>query len=134
MALETNWPREVNRLQSEMDRLFGRGNGLLPQSHRFPAINLLEDDDNLYVESENPGMELDEFELFVNDENQLTLQGDRKQPNGGAKTRHREERAFGRFSRSVSRSTPKRLARKFTMVSSSSICPRPKPQCRNASP
>jgi HSP20 family protein len=101
MAFQFTWPRELNRLQSEMDQLFGRGNGSLARPQAYPAINVLEDDNNLYVESEIPGMELDEFELFVNDENQLTLQGERKQPNGGTTTRHREERAFGRFSRMI---------------------------------
>jgi HSP20 family protein len=101
MAFQLTWPRELNRLQNELDQLFGRGNGASSRPQAYPAINLLEDDDNLYVESEIPGMELDEFELFVNAENQLTLQGERKQPNGGTKTRHREERAFGRFSRMI---------------------------------
>jgi HSP20 family protein len=102
MAFQFTWPRELNRLQSEMDQLFGRGDSSFARPQAFPAINVLEDDDNLYVESEIPGMELDQFELFVNDENQLTLQGERKQPNGGTATRHREERAFGRFSRMIS--------------------------------
>lgn len=101
MAFQFTWPRELNRLQNEMDQLFGRGNDWFPRSQAYPAINVFEDDDNLYIESEIPGMELDQFELFVNDENQLTLQGERKQPNGSATTRHREERAFGRFSRMI---------------------------------
>ena len=101
MAFQFTWPREFNRLQNEMEQLFGRGNGSFARSQAYPAINVLEDDDNLYVESEIPGMELEEFELFVNDENQLTLQGERKQTNGGTTTRHREERAFGRFSRMI---------------------------------
>ncbi|QDS91766.1 Spore protein SP21 [Roseimaritima multifibrata] len=101
MAFQFTWPRELNRLQSEMDQLFGRGNGSLTRPQAYPAINVLEDDDNLYVEAEIPGMELDQFELFVNAENQLTLQGERKQPNGGTTARHREERVFGRFSRMI---------------------------------
>jgi len=101
MAIQFTWPRELNRLQSEIDQLFGRGNGSSARPQAFPAINVFEDDDNFYIESEIPGMELDQFELFVNDENRLTLQGERKQPNGGATTRHREERAFGRFSRMI---------------------------------
>lgn len=101
MAFQFTWPREFNRLQTELDQLFGRGNGAFARPQAYPAINVLEDDDNLYVESEIPGMELGEFELFVNAENQLTLQGERKQPNGGTTIRHREERAFGRFSRMI---------------------------------
>lgn len=101
MAFQSTWSRELNRLQNEMDQLFGRSVGALSRPQAYPAINVLEDDDNLYVESEIPGMELDEFELFVSDENHLTLQGERRQPNGSTTTRHREERAFGRFSRMI---------------------------------
>ena len=46
-------------------------------------------------------MELGDFEIFVNDDNQLTVQGERKQPNGSEGTRHREERNYGRFSRII---------------------------------
>ena len=107
MAFQFTWPREFNRLQNEMDQLFGRRlGGSLPRPQAYPPINLFEDDENLYVESEVPGMELDQFELFVNDDNQLTLQGERAQPNGDIKTRHREERAFGRFSRMISLPVP----------------------------
>ncbi len=101
MAFEFVWPRELARLQSEMDQLFGRGNGSFARPQTYPPINVLEDDEHLYVESEFPGMELDQFELFVNDGNQLTLQGERQPPNGGTTTRHRQERVFGRFSRMI---------------------------------
>lgn len=102
MAFQVTWPRELNRLQNEMDQLFGRRLASpLAETRVYPAINLSEDDDNLYIETEVPGMELDEFELLVNDDNQLTLQGERKQLGGDGGTRHREERAFGRFSRLI---------------------------------
>ncbi|MDX1929837.1 MAG: Hsp20/alpha crystallin family protein [Pirellulaceae bacterium] len=98
MAFQFMWPRELNRLQNEIEQVFGGTDGL--KSRRvYPAVNVFEDDDHLIVESEIPGMELDQFELFVNADNQLTVQGERKQSNGNATTRHREERAHGRFSR-----------------------------------
>ena len=102
MAFQFTRPRELNRLQREMYEKFGLCNGSFARPKAYPAINLLEDDDNLYVESEIPGMELDQFELYVNDENQLTLQGVRIQPNGETTTRHRQERVFGRCSRMIS--------------------------------
>jgi HSP20 family protein len=102
MRFDFPWAGEMNRLQNELDRLFGdRGATSLLDVRAFPAINLWEDDENFYVESEIPGMEMQEFELFVNEDNQLTIQGERKQPNGDAAIRHREERAFGRFSRII---------------------------------
>ena len=102
MRFDFPWAGELNRLQSELDRAFGdRAGSSLTRVRAYPAVNLWEDDDNLYVESEVPGMEMEEFELFVNDDNQLTLQGERKQPSGKGDTRHREERQFGRFSRII---------------------------------
>lgn len=101
MALQFMWPRELNRLQNELEQVFGRTDGLLARPGTYPAVNLFEDDDNLVVESEIPGMELEQFELFVNADNQLTIQGHREQPNGQTATRHREERVFGHFSRMI---------------------------------
>lgn len=102
MRFDFPWAGEMNRLQSELDRLFGdRSGGSLTRVRAYPAVNLWEDDDNLYIESEIPGMEMDQFELFVNDDNQLTLQGERKQATENGGTRHREERQFGRFSRII---------------------------------
>lgn len=101
MAYEFSWPRELNRLQDEIEQLFGRTNGPAVRSRAYPAVNLFENDDQLFVESEIPGMELEQFEIFVNADNQLTIQGERKQSNGQATTRHREERVFGPFSRMI---------------------------------
>ncbi len=99
MAYQFTWPRELNRLQNEIEQLFG-GSGVQPlRSRAYPAVNLFENDDNLFIESEIPGMELEQFELFVNADNQLTIQGERKQSNGESKKRHRIERSFGKFSR-----------------------------------
>jgi HSP20 family protein len=101
MAFQLMWPHELNRLRNEMEQVFGRAGAASIRSGGYPAVNLFEDDANLYVEAEIPGMELDQFELFVNDDNQLTIQGERKRSNGRGGARHREERAFGRFSRMI---------------------------------
>jgi HSP20 family protein len=100
MRLDFPWAGEINRLQNEIDRVFGDRNGGSTFGVRaYPPINMWEDDDNLYVESEVPGMDLEAFEIFVNDSNQLTLQGERKKPVEENAKFHREERNFGRFSR-----------------------------------
>jgi len=59
---------EMNRLQGEMNRLFGRlGNGNTSRSSvGFPALNLWEEQDSLFVEAELPGMELSDIEIYVN--------------------------------------------------------------------
>jgi len=95
---------EMNRLREEMDRLFSRfgwdGGRLLARA-TYPPLNLWEDEDNLYVEAELPGFELSELEITVTGENQLSLKGERRQPELQGGTWHRQERGYGSFSRLV---------------------------------
>jgi len=89
---------EMNRLQNEMNRVFGRvDNGARPNA--YPALNVWEDDEKLYVEAELPGMELSDLEIYVNSGNLLTIQGQRKEPETAKDTWHRRERGYGKFSR-----------------------------------
>lgn len=93
---------EMDRLQGEMNRLFGRygiGDAGGRPSAGFPALDLWEDDENLYVEAELPGMELSDLEIFVNGDDQLSLKGERKAPSLEKASWHRRERGFGNFSR-----------------------------------
>ena len=93
---------EVGRLRDEMERIFGRLGvpaGRLFPHRAHPALNMWEDDDCLYVEAELPGVEMDDLEIFVNGDNQLTVQGQRKKVGGEKGTWHRQERSFGPFSR-----------------------------------
>lgn len=66
----------------------------------YPQVNVWEDQNNLYAEAELPGMQLDQIEVFVSDNNQVTIQGER-QPEQIEGTWHRRERGFGKFSRIV---------------------------------
>jgi len=94
---------EMQRLQNEMSRLVGRFDlsdaVAAVTGTEYPALNVWEDVDNLYVEAELPGLELDDLEIYVNGSNLLSLQGERQQPESGAGTWHRQERGFGKFSR-----------------------------------
>jgi len=96
---------EVNRLQDEMNRLFDRwgvsGSRMFSRVAAFPALNVWEDEDNLFVEAELPGLELDDLEIYVTGENQLSVKGERKQPTLEKGTWHRQERGYGAFSRLV---------------------------------
>lgn len=105
----TSWEpwAEMNRLSREMDRLFGRsgsgmgrplGAGLGVGS--YPALNLWEDDNNLYAEAELPGFSLDDLEIYVIG-NQLTIKGSRRPPQQQQGAWHRQERGFGSFSRMI---------------------------------
>jgi len=94
---------EMNRLQHEMNRLLGRfdlGETVATATGAvYPALNLWEDDDTLYVEAELPGLDLKDLEIYVNGSNQLSIQGERKQPSVEQGTWHRQERGYGKFSR-----------------------------------
>ena len=53
------------------------------------------------VEAELPGFNLDELEMYVTGENQLSIKGERKRPDPGKGTWHRQERGYGSFSRLI---------------------------------
>jgi HSP20 family protein len=87
-----------------MDRLLGRCGG--PRQRRFstsvyPSLNLWEDDNHLFVEAELPGFELNELEITVTGDNQLSIKGERKQPEMEKGVWHRQERGYGSFSRMI---------------------------------
>lgn len=95
---------EVNRLRNEMDRVFGRygdRQSAAVAARVYPPVNLWEDDDNLFLEAELPGLKPDELEIYVTGGNQLNLKGQRQRPQEPAGTWHRQERGEGSFSRMI---------------------------------
>lgn len=90
---------EMGRLQNEMNRVFGKGGDA---GHAFvrsyPALNIWEDKDKLYVEAELPGFSMDDLEIFI-ENNLLTIKGERKTPELEDVTWHRQECGYGTFSR-----------------------------------
>ena len=95
------WP-ELNRLQAEMEQRLGGPERNAPQPFARsvdPPLNLWEDDNNLYVEAELPELDLSHLEIVVNGDNQLSIKGDRKQPDQENGMWHRQERGHGSFSR-----------------------------------
>jgi len=89
----------LNEMQHEMNRLFDRWGRHSLGMVESPAINLWEADDALYLEAELPGLSLEELEIFVTGHNQLTLKGERKAPAVEKSVQHRQERGFGKFTR-----------------------------------
>jgi HSP20 family protein len=95
---------QLQQFQSEMNRLFDRWNGGEQQGFgytAFPALNVWEEGDQVCVEAELPGLDLKDLEIYVTGGNQLTVKGERKPPTPGRGVWHRQERAFGSFSRSL---------------------------------
>ncbi len=88
-------------LRYELDRLFDAfvspENQLLGAS-AFPALNMWEDDRNLYVEAEVPGLGLKDLEINVQG-NELSVKGRRVMLEGENVTYHRRERGTGEFVR-----------------------------------
>lgn len=98
--LSTQWQplAEMNRMRDEMERLFGRTSAVSRPS-AYPPLNMWENADNLYVEAELPGFELDDLEIYVTAGNQLSISGERKQQEHEGGAWHRQERSFGKFRR-----------------------------------
>lgn len=71
--------------------------GLAPE-RVFPAMNVWEDERNLLVEAELPGLKLDDIEIMVQGD-ELTLKGERKTEDGDGVSFHRRERGCGAFQR-----------------------------------
>jgi HSP20 family protein len=97
--------RELNTLQTEMNRLFNSffdegGEGKMTRRWA-PAIDLLEREDSLVLKADLPGLSEDDVKIEVRD-NVLRISGERRadfedKQNGY----YRVERAFGSFSRSL---------------------------------
>ena len=96
--------RELDRLQDEVNRLYERFFGRRPFSERadvFPAINVSEDRENLYVFVEIPGVEAKNVDITVEEET-LTIKGIRRiEPGHEGVSYHRRERKGGEFNRKI---------------------------------
>ncbi|GLI34061.1 Hsp20/alpha crystallin family protein [Desulforhabdus amnigena] len=94
--------REIERLHKEMNRLFS-DLGLRSMSPFqvgvYPAVNVSEDTQNIYVRAELPGLKSEDLEISVEGDT-LTLRGERKLKEAGEGVNyHRREREAGRFRR-----------------------------------
>ncbi|GAB4247405.1 Hsp20/alpha crystallin family protein [Deferrisoma sp.] len=102
--------RELERLRQEMDRIF---EGVLPTqgwtlefmpgvaARRYPRVNVAEQDDHFIVEALAPGVDPASLDVTVKD-NVVTISGEKPAPEGvKPEAFHRNERAAGRFTRSV---------------------------------
>ena len=81
-----------------MNRLFRDAHG---RGTDYPSLNYWSGDNEAYLEIEMPGVEASDFELTVSDD-VVTIAGERKNILAAEQeTAHRQERAFGKFSRTV---------------------------------
>jgi len=67
----------------------------------YPPVNVWDDDNNIYLEAELPGITLENLEISITDGNRLSLKGQRQPSEVGRMTWHRQERGYGSFSRTL---------------------------------
>jgi HSP20 family protein len=108
---ETNAFAQLSRLQGEMNTLFYRffgGKTPMRNAGVYPAVNVSQDDDNVYVRAELPGITGQDLDITV-EEDTVLIRGERKVGQEGEDVSyHRREREDGKFSRSVA--LPTRIA------------------------
>ncbi len=100
--------RELNTIQSEMNRLFNTyfdappGNGGTSGQRRWlPPMDLVETEDSFVLRADLPGLSEEDVNIELED-NVLTISGQRKSEHEERKEGfHRVERAYGSFSRSL---------------------------------
>jgi HSP20 family protein len=93
---------QLQQFQNEMNRLFDRWNdGGRAGVATFPALNVREEGDEVFVEADLPGLDLKDLEIYVTGGNQLTIKGERKPYAAEKGVWHRQERAYGHFTRSL---------------------------------
>jgi HSP20 family protein len=103
----------MESLHREIDQAFERAGPQFPPMFRtaflpgrgareYPLINLYDDQNTLYVEALAPGADPASFNIAVAGET-LTLSGEKRRAAGEIKPEafHREERAAGKFVRSI---------------------------------
>src|SRR5438067_12005701 len=99
--------RELNTIQSEMNRLFntffegGPANGTTTQRRWLPAMDLVETQDEFVLRADLPGLDESDVNIELED-NVLTISGHRKAEHEERKEGYyRVERASGAFQRSL---------------------------------
>jgi HSP20 family protein len=90
---------EMGRLHNELNRVFGPADGAGVAA--APAVNVWDDEQNVYAQADLPGIAPENLEIFVTEGNQLTIQGERSVTQPANAVWHRQERGFGKFARQV---------------------------------
>ena len=85
---------------SMMSHPFWPGAGFAKMDEISPSVDIFEEDDNVVVKAEIPGISKDDLNVTIS-ENTLTISGEKKQEEKVEKKNyHRVERSYGSFCRS----------------------------------
>jgi HSP20 family protein len=98
--------QELETFQTDLNRVFDAffgGRTANGATRRWiPAMDLVETDDHLVLKADLPGLDKDDVEIEVKD-GVLSVSGERRtEHQDSSNGYHRVERAYGRFSRSLS--------------------------------
>lgn len=97
--------RDMLTLRDDMDRLFKSFFSQAPEEREgfwAPIVDIEEDNENIMVHAELPGMKKDDIRVSVHG-NTLSISGERKhEVETKDKTLHRIERSYGKFVRTIS--------------------------------
>ena len=96
-------------LRGEVERALdvcGRGDNCrsITRARAYPAVNVWEDDDNVFVEAEVPGMKMEDLEIEILGRN-LSIKGSRTEERSDDACFHRQERIHGEFTRELTLDT-----------------------------
>lgn len=108
MTTMLGWPVAIHRNLDRVWEDFFRGLPLrmdFAGVGGFPALNMWEEDDQLHVEAELPGMKIKDLEVTVHG-NELTIKGERSYESKDGERHHRRERAVGAFVRMLTLPVP----------------------------
>jgi len=110
-SMITRWDpfRELNTITDRMNRLFqdsfgnlSRGEEGLPTANFVPAVDIYEDEQNITVKMEVPGIEQKDIDVRM-ENNTLVVRGERKfEKDEKEENFHRIERRYGSFYRAFS--------------------------------
>lgn len=97
---------QLNRLRDEIDRLFERPFGLVPEEGELlagwsPSVDVIDEKDSITVKAEIPGLKREDIDVSIC-ENTLCISGERKEENEYKEGQsYRSERFFGAFQRNI---------------------------------
>lgn len=99
----SNWEtwdpfREINQLQQEINR---QSPGYRGRTGEYPKFNVWENNDELLMEAEIPGMKTEDLDIVLENDT-IRIKGTKKAPETGEKDSFvKRELLYGNFSRSI---------------------------------
>ncbi len=93
-----NVPRQLDQFFDEL----WKPSMISQRRQAYPPVNISEDQSNIYIYSEIPGVEIEDVDITLSD-NSLVIKGNRKHDTGNY---YRQERPAGLFQRVINLNVP----------------------------